>query len=133
MAQKTRMKPAKASGSVKAAVSVRKAAAKVPAAKVAPAPESAAPEEADNLFKRSDLLAAVAARSDLPKSQLRDVIELVLEEMGQALSSGQDLAVPPLGRIKQQRRKEMDGAEVLGLRLRRKTDQGKATEPQDIV
>ena len=99
----------------------KRAIARTPAVKSLPADESDSKAESV-AFKRNDLLAAVAARSALPKSDLRSVIELVLEEMGTALSDGKDLALPPLGRVKVQRRKESGGAEILSLRLRRKVD-----------
>ncbi len=107
----------------------QRAISRTPAVKSLPASESTPAPDAAN-FKRNDLLKAVAARSALPKSDLRAVIELVLDEMGTALSSGRDLALPPLGRVKVQRRKDGEGAEVLSLRLRRKSD---AAEPAEIV
>lgn len=100
---------------------------RTPAIKALPADESQDANQADpetKPFKRNDLLAAVTARSPLPKSDLRTVVELVLDEMGNALADGHDLALPPLGRIKVQKRKENGGAEVLSLRLRRKSAGG---------
>lgn len=100
---------------------VERAISRTPAIKSLPESESIPPKEPES-FRRNDLLDAVAARSALPKSDLRAVIEVVLDEMGEALASGRDLAVPPLGRVKVQRRKKNDGAEILTLRLRRKAE-----------
>ena len=115
-AVKSEDKPAKSASKS----TLQRAIARTPAVKSMPAGESNRSEETRPSLKRSDLLSAVAARSSLPKSELRAVVELVLDELGVALSAGQDLALPPLGRVKVQRRKEADGAEVLSLRLRRK-------------
>lgn len=101
----------------------RRAISRTPAVKSLPAGEST-PEADSQLFRRNDLLDAVAERSAMPRSDLRSVIELVLDEMGKALSEGQNLALHPLGRVKIQRRKDGEEAEVLSLRLRRKTDVG---------
>lgn len=103
-----------------AKATTKRASARTPAIKSVPEGESI-PENEPTTLKRNDLLQAVAARSALPKSDLRPVIELVLDELGEALASGRDLALPPLGRVKIQRRKEIEAGEVLSLRLRRKS------------
>ncbi|MEM6609599.1 MAG: HU family DNA-binding protein [Pseudomonadota bacterium] len=99
----------------------RKRTARAPAITTMPTEETDSVEN-DQVFKRNDLLDAVAARSAMARSDLRAVIELVLDEVGGALTSGHDLALAPLGRIKVQKRKSTDGAEVMTLRLRRKSE-----------
>ncbi|MEM9756426.1 MAG: HU family DNA-binding protein [Pseudomonadota bacterium] len=102
-------------------------AARVPAVKSAPIQAEPEPGESPATaapFKRGDLLAAVARRSPLPRSDLRVAIDLVLDEIGQALDGGRDLVLPPLGRVKVKRRKAVQGAEVMALRLRRRRDGG---------
>jgi len=96
---------------------------RVPAIKSVPAGESI-PAAVAQTYKRADLLNAVAARCAFPKSDLRAVLEVMLDEMGHALSADQDLALPPLGRLKIQRRKDTKDATVLTLRLRRKAISG---------
>ena len=102
-----------------ATTGARRRTPKVPAIKSVPPGESI-PTAQTQAFKRADLLDAVAARSALPKSDLRAVLEVMLDEMGQALATDRDLALPPLGRVKIQRRKDTRDATVLTLRLRRK-------------
>ncbi|RMA42454.1 HU family DNA-binding protein [Rhodophyticola porphyridii] len=70
-------------------------------------------------FKRGDLLAAVAARSAMKRSDLRIVVELVLEELGKALDSGKDLVVPPLGKVNVKRRNPARNGDVLITRIKR--------------
>lgn len=70
-------------------------------------------------FKRGDLLAAVAARSAMKRSDLRIVVELVLEELGKALDSGKDLVVPPLGKVNVKRRNPARNGDVLVTRIKR--------------
>ncbi|MBF9036846.1 DNA-binding protein [Rhodobacterales bacterium HKCCE2091] len=81
--------------------------------------EAAEAAERGPAYRRSDLLDAVSARSAMKKADLRTAVELVLDELGRALSDSRDLALPPLGRVKQVKRKDTGGAEVLTLRLRR--------------
>ena len=123
MAQRKRVKTEDEPAKSASKPALRRAIARTPAVKSVPTGESDRTDATSPSLKRSDLLSAVAARSALPKSELRAVVELVLDELGTALSAGQDLALPPLGRVKVQRRKETDGAEVLSLRLRRKTSE----------
>ena len=45
----------------------------------------------------------------------------MLAELGEALSDGQELSLPPLGRVKINREKEIEDGKVLILKLRQKT------------
>ncbi|MEM9317529.1 MAG: HU family DNA-binding protein [Pseudomonadota bacterium] len=94
--------------------------ARIPAVKSSP-PAQSESDGPRKLLKRNDLLAAMAERSDLPRSDLRAVLELALDEIGRALSQGHDLAVPPLGRLKVTKTRDTGPAEILNLRLRRKS------------
>ncbi|WP_430448993.1 HU family DNA-binding protein [Rhodophyticola sp.] len=114
-----------------AAHKVTRGAASAADAEVAGAPPAAEPvaEVADaetgtggtgsEKFKRGDLLAAVAARSAMKRSDLRIVVELVLEELGKALDSGKDLVVPPLGKVNVKRRNPARNGDVLVTRIKR--------------
>jgi hypothetical protein len=84
--------------------------------------ESAAKGEGaqDGRFRRGDLLEAVCARSPMKRSDAKVLLELVLDELGQAIERRDELILPPLGKLSVKRRKpEGGGADVLTLKLRR--------------
>jgi hypothetical protein len=74
----------------------------------------------DGRFRRSDLLEAVCARSPMKRSDAKVLLELVLDELGQAIERRDELILPPLGKLSVKRRKPEGGAaDVLTLKLRR--------------
>ena len=89
--------------------------------------EAAAPAEPaqdgaaqDGRFRRSDLLEAVCARSAVKRAEARQLVELVLEELGLALDRKDELMLPPLGKLSVKRRKpDAEGPDMLTLKLRR--------------
>lgn len=87
--------------------------------------ESTAEEQ---VFRRKDLMTLVAARTGLRPNQARDVVDAVLDEIGEALVRGDALKIPPLGVVKVNRHKEREDADVMFCKVRRnkKTDDQKA-------
>ena len=81
------------------------------------------------LLRKGDLLDRLAAGSGLKKPQVKDTLEVVLAELGAALERGDDLVLPPLGRLKMVKRKVQGGTEVLTLRLRRAGEAGAGGKP----
>lgn len=76
-------------------------------------------------FRRQDLISAIAARSDLKRSEIKDVVDLVLEEVGRAADAGDTLVLPPLGKLLVKKRLEGGtGASVLTVKLRRTPPKG---------
>ena len=73
------------------------------------------------LLKKRDLIDAVVKRSGIKKKDAKPVVEAMLAELGEALSDGQELSLPPLGRVKINREKEIEDGKVLILKLRQKT------------
>ena len=53
------------------------------------------------------------------KGQARQMSESVLKVLGEALSDGEELSVPPLGKLKINRQFEKNGDEILVVKLRR--------------
>ncbi|WP_417809124.1 HU family DNA-binding protein [Thioclava sp.] len=53
------------------------------------------------------------------KGQARQMSEAVLKVLGEALSDGEELSVPPLGKLKINRQFEKNGDEILVVKLRR--------------
>ena len=84
-----------------------------------PDPKTSA-DGSDGRFKRADLIDAVAERTALKKGDAKNVLDLVLEELGRALDRTDELVLPPLGKVSVKRRKpDADGPGVLTLKLRR--------------
>lgn len=79
------------------------------------------PENAKVLQKRQ-LMAHVVRRTGLRSNDIRPVVEATLAELGNAISAGMTLALPPLGRGRVSRRLDPSGAEIITLRLRRRPE-----------
>ncbi|MBK4216639.1 DNA-binding protein [Paracoccus caeni] len=62
----------------------------------------------------------VLAATGAAKADVRPIIEATLDELGRALSAGETLAVPPLGRGRVSIQKNPRGGDVITLRLRRR-------------
>ena len=68
-------------------------------------------------LKKKEFIDLATARSGIRKPDARAAIEATLTTMAQALSAGQDLILPPLGRIKVIREKPTKKGRMLMLRL----------------
>lgn len=77
------------------------------------------PQPAQVVQKR-DFVDRVVAATGAKKSEARPIIEATLAQLGVALASGETLAVPPFGRARVNRSRDLRGGEVITLRLRRK-------------
>lgn len=72
-----------------------------PAAKPALAVvETPAPEAIGGAMKLKDLIEAVAATTGGKKPEVKAVVEATLSALGEALSTGRALTVPPLGKLR---------------------------------
>lgn len=80
------------------------------------------------VLQKRQFLNAVAQRSGMRSAQIKEVVEATLAELGDAIASGQTLALPPLGRARVNRQKDVSGAEVIILRLRRRSAGGDESE-----
>ncbi|MDB6177477.1 DNA-binding protein [Paracoccus sp. Z330] len=80
---------------------------------------SSDPQPAQVIHKR-DFVDRVVAATGAKKSEARPIIEATLEQLGEALSAGYTLAVPPLGRGRVNLEKDQRGGDVITLRLRRR-------------
>jgi nucleoid DNA-binding protein len=79
--------------------------------------------------KRSDLLDAVAERSALRRGDLRVAMDLVLEELGKLLDAGDEVVVPPLGKLSVKKRVARDGGDMLTVKLKRLPGDGGKDDP----
>ncbi|MFD1881543.1 HU family DNA-binding protein [Paracoccus pacificus] len=75
---------------------------------------------------KKDFIARVVAASGVTRREAKPVIEATLEQLGAAFAAGETVALPPFGKARVSRQKDLDNGEVLILRLRRKTRDGVA-------
>lgn len=71
------------------------------------------------VMRKKDLVDRVMKRTDAKKKEAREIIDAVLEELGLALTRGDELNLPPLGKAKVNRQRDLVSGEVLIVRLRR--------------
>lgn len=100
---------------------MKKPSGKESASSAAKAPRAAKPAEVEEarVLRKKDLVLRAAEASGVKRKDTRAVVEAVLAEIGAALSRGEGLVLPPLGKAKVNRQKEKGSAEVLVVRLRR--------------
>lgn len=84
-------------------------------------PKDSEPHVAKVVQKR-DFIDGVLAQTGARRADARPIIEATLAQLGRVLSSGQTLAVPPLGRARISTERDARGGEVITLRLRRRTE-----------
>ncbi|WP_162164343.1 HU family DNA-binding protein [Roseivivax isoporae] len=77
-----------------------------------------APPPAEDLRKK-ELIARVMDRAELKQGVAREAVEATLEILGEALAEGRALNLPPLGRVKVQRRRQTKKGQVMLTRVKR--------------
>lgn len=85
--------------------------------------------ETNNMLRKRELVDAVVRSSGVKKKDAKPVVEAALAELGKALAEGRELALPPLGRVKINREKQLEDGRVLILKLRQK----ELAQTKDIV
>ena len=103
--------------------------AKIPPVKAASASPvvlkpSAQAGQASSVLKMKDLLDKVVAATGAKKADARGIIEATLAALGDALSNGDTLILPPLGRAKVSRAAEAGSGKAMTIKLRRSTAAG---------
>lgn len=73
-----------------------------------------------HVVQKRDFIDRVLAATGARRTEARPIIEATLAQLGQVLSAGHTLAVPPLGRARINLEKDARGGDVITLRLRRK-------------
>lgn len=71
------------------------------------------------IYRKKELVDAAVAASGIKKKTVKPVVDAVLAELGIALSRGDALNMPPLGKLVVNRTKDGPNAEVLIVKLRR--------------
>lgn len=98
---------------------------KAPVQGVTVADASAAP-----VVTKKELFTRLKARTPGVKgSDTRQVMEAMLNVLGEALVAGESIKAPPLGMVKVQRQKTAGGADMVVLKLRRKKPNPDGKDP----
>lgn len=108
--------PAKAGSRAKTAPKAPKAPA---AAEIAPVTPPALATPVPDRARRGDLLDALADQSALKRSDLKQAMELVLSEIGKLMDAGDEVVLPPLGKLTVKKRVAKDGGDVLTVKIKR--------------
>ncbi|MFZ0098441.1 MAG: HU family DNA-binding protein [Gemmobacter sp.] len=101
----------------------------VPAAKKK-RPAGSAPAGAGDALKLKALVDQVTATTGGKKKDVRAAVAATLQALGEALSAGQELNLPPLGKAKVSRKIDTAKGGVLVVRLRRNA--GDADDEKDV-
>lgn len=107
------------------------AAAKPPAtAPKATIVETVTPVVAVAPIKKPELIERVMAETGMKKKDVKPVVEAMLAVLGRTLTNGEDLTVPPLGKVMIKRRKEVANAQILTIKVRHpKAEPSAAKDP----
>lgn len=89
-----------------------------PAAAKAVVVEEVKPVVADAPIKKPELIDRVMAETGMKKKDVKPVVEAMLAVLGKALTNGEELTVPPLGKLMINRSKETANATIVNLKLR---------------
>ena len=76
--------------------------------------------ETARIVQKKEFVDRVIAASGATKAAARPLIDAVLDQLGLALAAGETLAIPPFGKARVSRHKDVRGSEIITLRLRRK-------------
>lgn len=71
------------------------------------------------VMKKKELFDRVVAASGAKKKDVKPIVEATLKVLGDALSNGEELILPPFGKMKINRQREDNNGEMLILKLRR--------------
>lgn len=73
-------------------------------------------------IRRKEMVARIVAATGKKPNEVKSVLDGVLEELGKALSAGESLNLPPLGKVTVNRKKTFDDREIVVCKVRRKVE-----------
>ena len=111
----------------KSTTTTKKTAA-VAAETIEPKVTTSEPVVAGPTLKKKDFIDRATERSGLKKKDVKPAIEAALAVLAEALDNGEELVLPPVGKSKIVRQKDMPNGKVLTARIRL----NKATDAQDV-
>ncbi len=86
-----------------------------------------------DVMRKKELIESAVARAGIKKRDAKPAIEAALAIIGETLSAGRGLNMPELGKLKVQNSKNLEDAQVVNLRLRRKTGDPQETEEEGLA
>ncbi|WP_375282127.1 HU family DNA-binding protein [Pseudooctadecabacter sp.] len=117
-AKKTTAKPAKATAT--------KVAAKASAAPKATVVETVKPKVAAAPVKKPELIDRVMSETGMKKKDVKPVVEAMLHVLGRALVQGEELVIPPLGKVMVKNSKDLANATVMNIKIRQPNPAGQS-------
>ena len=106
-----------------------KSAAEIPGEKAAkPGVKAVRVNPPEVTVRRKELVTRIAEKSGMKPNVIKSVLDAVLREMGDSLSAGEALNLPPFGKVTVNRRKDLENAEILLCKIRR--NHGPAIAPE---
>ncbi|QUJ77483.1 HU family DNA-binding protein [Sulfitobacter albidus] len=96
--------------------------------------ETLSPVLAGKELRKKELFDLVVERSGRKKKDVKPIVEAMLAVLGDAFSEHREMQLPPLGKLKVQRGKELGDGRALVLKLRQKSAVLNAADtPKDPV
>ncbi|MDE3029726.1 MAG: HU family DNA-binding protein [Paracoccaceae bacterium] len=80
-------------------------------------------------LRKKEFVARVTTLSGRKKQDVREITEAVLAVLGEALSKGEELNLPPLGKAKVNRQRDLTSGEMMIVKLRRAGAKETGTPP----
>ncbi len=93
--------------------------------------ETLSPVVVSNELRKKELFDLVVERSGMKKKDVKPVVETMLAVLGDAFAEQREMNLPPLGKLKVQRGKELSDGRALVLKLRQKSAQLNAAPGAD--
>ena len=105
-----------------------------PTVAIAPTGDVASSDgDGEEFLRKKDLIEAAVARAGVKKRDAKPGIEAALAIIGETLGEGRGLNMPGLGKLKVQNIKDLEGVQVVNLRLRRKTGEVEESDKEGLA
>ncbi len=78
-----------------------------------------APTDREPMLRKKELFDRVVEATGAKRKDVKLIVEATLDALGKALASGEGLALPPLGKARVNRQKDLASGEMLMVKLRR--------------
>lgn len=87
--------------------------------------------EAAPVLRKKELFERVSKTSGEKKKVVKEIVEATLKVLGEALAAGEELVLPPFGKARVNRQKDLGSAEMLTIRLKRQASWADGTDGAD--
>lgn len=81
-------------------------------------PAKAAAKADDDFMRKPDLIEKVVVRSGIKKKDAKPVVEAMLAVLGEAIADGQEMRLPPLGKVMVNRTKDLENGTAYIIKVR---------------